>query len=266
MNLRLSLLLLSLSQIQVGFALTHSRAYQWGFQSPNLAPNWSFENPLEFWWEESHSGVTANTRYKAAGTPAVSAKTGSFVAVVSGNSSTTDVYLSSERFRINPSTAYTLSFYFRTSGTISGSVTPSVGWYPSPGVGGNGSFTGTPLTTASGWTLYTQTFTTPANAGYLSISLAKYNAGASGTIYFDNVVVEEGALTSTQVSANRQQITQSIAYGDALGRVLETQDQIDPAGTRYLVNGVGFDEFARPESTFLATPKNITTPAPMKWT
>jgi RHS repeat-associated protein len=251
---RMLSLLFILGQIQSGFALSHSRAYQWDFPSPNLVANWSFENPMEFWQEFPLSGMTISSR-----TLSSYPQSGSFVAMVSGTSSVAHEHLTSDRFRVEPSKTYTLSFFYKTNGTLTGTMYPYIAWYSEgePGGGTLGSITANSFAPVAVWTLYTRTFTTAANAGYLRIALASSLAGTSGTVYFDDVVLEEGSLSEAQVMDNRLKIAQSIAYGDAFGRVHETQALAKSGTNTYLIGGSGFDDFARPETTFLATPKTL---------
>ncbi len=51
-----------------------------------------------------------------------------------------------------------------------------------------------------------------------------------------------------------------MAFGDALGRTIQTQSKIFPLNGQYLVSGSGYDNFARPETTFLATPVTMSSP------
>lgn len=243
------------------FALAPSRAYKWSFHAGNLAANWSFENSLEFWSEAPLSGFTLSTRLKAQGSGAGSAKSGSFVAQVAGSNSTGAIYqaIRSDRFPILPGESYTLSFYYKTVG-ISGSIRPSITW--SKALDGNeNSISGTNLANASNWTLATLSFAAASQAQYLRIILAEFLNGGSGTIYFDDVVLEEGALSSAQVEDNRKKNIESVTFEDALGRTHQIQTKIQGSPEKVLVQGVGFDDFARPETTFLPIPVPITAPS-----
>ncbi|MDB5051606.1 MAG: hypothetical protein JWO30_4677 [Fibrobacteres bacterium] len=242
-------------------ALSPARSYQWAFQGGNLMPNWSFENSLEGWTENPQGGVTVDTRFKAAGSPITSAKTGSFVGMATraGNGAAAASLLSPIIPIRACSTSYTLSFYYRAS-SVTGQVRPVVVWH----AGLNGAFgtslNGSNLANQGAWTLYTFPFTVPEIAQSFMLIMTEFATNATGTFYFDDVVVEEGNLTSTQVLANRLRVSETVTFSDALGRALQSQTRITAAGDKYLVTGTGFDSYARPESTYLATPYVISTP------
>jgi RHS repeat-associated protein len=243
-------------------AMTHSRAYQWGFSNGNLAANWSFENPLDTWIESPATGIAVNSHLKAAGTPAGSAKTGSFVASVTVTSSGagTQSVLYSNLLPVNPSVDYTLSFYYKTNGSPTAVVAPVILWTSALDAGPT-AIVGSTLGNASNWKLVVFNFTTPSNASYVRIVPARYgNSGTSGTFYFDDIMLDEGSLDSNTIKANRQNVSEAVAFGDAFGRVQQAQAKATVQGDWYTVTGSGFDNFARPETTFLATPYHISTP------
>jgi RHS repeat-associated protein len=244
-----------------GFTLTHSRAYQWTFKAGNLLGNWSCENPLDFWSENLLTGFAVDSRFKAAGTEVGSAKTGSFVAKASGTNSSGAAYqpIRSTIFPIEPSMDYTLSFYYKSVGTLSGQIKPVVSWLS----GMDTNFTSiTPvagLTASAGWKLFVFNFTLQSQSQYLRVAPVEFSNGASGTLYFDDFVLDKGSIDSNQVKTNRQNVSETVTFGDAFGRVHEVQTKITQSGDKYLVGGVGFDQYARPETTFLAVPYNTST-------
>ena len=246
--------------VAMGQTLTPSRSYAWESKTGNLLSNWSCENLLQFWQENPVAGFTLNSHFKAA-TDAITAKTGSFVAKVSGTQSGgTYPSLYSEMFPLKASTAYTLSFYYQTKSTFSGTIRPVVKIYSDKGQPQIATLTGGNFASASAWTLSSSSFTTPADAQYASVILAEFATGTA-TLYFDDMVLEEGSLSSTQVQANRLDRSESVTFGDAFGRALQSQSKSNRAGDAYLVAGIGFDDLARPESTFLPTPYSLSAPA-----
>lgn len=241
---------------------THSRAYQWGFSNGNLTSNWSFENPLDTWIESPATGITVNSHLKAAGTSAGSAKTGSFVAnvTITGTGAGTQSVLYSDLLAVKPSQDYTLSFYYKTNGTLTAVVAPVILWTTALDVGPT-EIVGSTMGAAANWTLVVFTFTTPSNAAYLRIAPARYGGtGSAGTFYFDDVTLNEGTLASDTVAAKRQNTTEAVTFGDAFGRTWQSQSKATASGDWYTVTGAGFDSYARPETTFLATPYHISTP------
>lgn len=247
------------------YALTHARSYSWDFKYPTLIANWSFENVAQQWLEDPAYGVTVNSHFKAAGVVTGGAKTGSFVAKVSGTNSYAGSYspFYSDVFSISPNQSYTLSFYYQTSGTFSGTIQPKVLCASVRDLSAQMTASvGTAYTSSSGsWTLYVLNFTSPSNTQYAVVRLCDFAASAQATLYFDNVILEEGTWTSTQEASRRQEMGEAVAFGDGLGRTLQLQSKATKAGDVYLVAGSGFDNFARPETTYLPTTYTISAPA-----
>ncbi|MDB5047526.1 MAG: hypothetical protein JWO30_597 [Fibrobacteres bacterium] len=241
-------------------ALTHSRFYQWSFQSGNLVANWSFENALDSWVEFPFGGAL-DTHLKAAGTEVSAAKSGSFVAKAQRtDGAATSPHLLSNNIPFNPNNpSYTLSFYYKTTGTFTtNGIRPAINWY----VKGlfDSSTTGAYLTASSTWKFYSMNFAPLARANTLRISLAEFVSSSVGTLYFDDVVLDVDALSDVSAEDRRKTNFETVAFGDALGRIHQTQAKATSVGDQYLVGGIGFDNFARPETTFLATPYSTSTP------
>ncbi len=238
---------------QTVFALSHSRAYSWGMEKGNLVSNWSFENQWQFWSTASAPpGFIVDARLKALGVVTEGAKNGSFVASISGScpSNALCARLKSEKFPINPSQTYTLSFFYQGSSVV-GTNRPVVTFY-SDANSSISSHNGANYSAPGAWSLYATSFTTPQNAQYAMLTFAEsYAQGHGGTFYFDNVILEEGSHSA----ASRDRISESVLFGDAFGRT--HQNQLRLVANKYLVSASAFDEFARPETTFLASPGNF---------
>ncbi len=242
-------------------ALSHSRAYQWGFKAGNLLPNWSFENSLDSWMENPASGFSVDTHFKAAGTEIDSAKSGSFAARVAGTGAgATNSCLMSNSMPFAPATNYTLSFFYKTKGTLSGTVRAKINWYYAGVISTSDSSTAL-VATGGDWALKRLTFSASTGANSLRVVLAEFVGNAAGTYYFDDVVLEEGTLDSATVVANRRNISEAMVFSDALGRFHQSQTKVNQYSGQYQVSGTGFDDFARPESTFLPTAYAISKPA-----
>lgn len=243
------------------FGLTHSRAYQWGFQAGNLLSNWSFENRLEFWKDTPVTSFTLDAHFKASGTVPGGAMSGSYVARImatqsTGNTST----IVSDLFPMGAGTTYTLSFYYQTSGSIAGTIHPVLLFYSNPNNVNIAGIVGTNLMAASSWTLYTFSFTSPSDIQYAQLSLAEFN-GVQATLYLDNVGLEEGNPGPSAVLVNPSTYSEAATFGDGLGRGLQTQTKSVKAGNTYLVQGMGLDSLARPETTFAPIPYALSAPA-----
>jgi hypothetical protein len=239
------------------FALTHSRTYGWGTERGNLIPNWSFENPMQFWTLDTSPGVSVNPRFKPASTTQGG---GSFVGMASGTCQVTNCErMSSELFPILPDRSYTLSFYYQAASLSGGATFPEV-WFYKDKLNVEISHMGGNFTATTGWIHYTTNFTAPPGVLYAKLILASSDvANAGGTFSFDNVILEEGWLSSTEVKANRDRIIHSASFGDALGRTHQTHSRVGLA--TYLVGETRYEDFARPETTFLAVPATEGNPA-----
>lgn len=253
-----SLLLLSSALTQA--ASTPSRAYQWGFESGNLIANWSFEQIQAAWDDYSSSGLNVDARFKN------STNTGSFVAKVSGTYapisglSQDQIFLNTSFLRIQGNASYTLSFYYKNS-SLTGQINPVVSFRLNNNATGIiSTLKGVAYSSNASWKLYVLNFTTPSDASLLQISLAECLKNTGGTYYFDDVVLEEGNFSVTEVTARRLRISESMAFGDGLGRTIQTQSKVFPLNGQYLISGAGYDNFARPETTFLATPVTMSSP------
>ncbi|MDB5050109.1 MAG: repeat-associated core protein [Fibrobacteres bacterium] len=209
----------------------HIREYNFGFEKGNLVSNWTFEN-LGFNWESEASAISVDPRYQAASQcTGCRAVTGSFVGKVFGTyaGSGTLSHLTTQLFPVLPGQAYTLSFYYKTS-SISGTVEPRVLLFDSPDSGGvtpSQTVTGSAYQSSPDWRLYSLNFTSDSASLYAKIALLYTStSGEGGTLYFDDVVLEEGTLTSAAIAASRFQISETVSFGDALGRVHQTQTKI----------------------------------------
>ncbi len=235
-------------------ALTPSRAYAWSMEKGNLLPNWSFENFSQFWFDSAPTGFTVTSRYLAASGVPGGAKTGSYVAKVSGTSpdNNTNKRLTTESFPILPGQFYTLSFYYQAS-SLAGSTRPEMDFFSDRKQTVAASPIGASYTGQGAWTLYSAQFTAPANAQFAALTLAQSTTqGSGGTFYFDDVIVEESTPTTAEMLGERARITETMAFGDGLGRSLQSQTKIAPG--KYLVGGTGYDDLGRPDSTFLPFP------------
>lgn len=249
----LSLLLPILAQAQT---YSHSRSYSWGMERGNLVPNWSFENNLHGWSTAAHAGFTVDPHYKAA----TVSEGGSFVGRVTGTStgSGTHERLATSMLPLEPGVYYTLSFYY-TASSLAGSTWPEI-WIFRDRATRITTIPGSTYAAAGGFTLQTLNFYAPDDAAYGMVIMAVSDgASQGGSFQFDNVILEEGWFSAADVASNRTRIAHSVSFGDHLGRSHQTHTRVG-AG-KYRVSGTAFEEFARPESTFLPVAVNSTAPA-----
>jgi len=154
-------------------------------------------------------------------------------------SSTSGHPVLSEPFDLKPATSYTLSFYYK-SPEISGTIRPALVALANrsqniqdgvllPATGSYGAH--------GAWTLFTQTFTTPASAAFGRISLLEFNlaSAGAGVIAFDNVVLVEGTSSPHEVDA-------STAFFDGLNRPYQSMQQV---GETDIYGQMLYDEFGR---------------------
>jgi hypothetical protein len=235
--------------------------------------NWSFENHLEAWGDSTVNGLAATARHDIGGGEAAS---GRFAGMIQGSSasSTETVLLGTPLIEAVPGRTYTLSFLVRSDGDITGNALPAVRRWKSRDTVGS-TVLGTETTyrelayvktgsyTLSWWSLYHMAFTIPAGRSFMSVHLWRStSSGTGGTVYFDDVVLEEGNLDEDAVTARRAQHGYSASWSDAFGRTHQTQTPAPENTSFRRVEGVLYDSAGRLHRTPLPVGLQLPSPSP----
>ena len=230
-----------------GWAQKQARVYTHGFEKGNLISNWSFENLGQAWDSAYRSSeFTIDVRYKGSsicsGCKAVS---GSYVGRMVGNATSSPpgghLNFFSPLIPVNYMLNYTLSFYV-SQNDVDGIVKPAVQFFRTKDPSSL-------LETQEGapydpnqkqWSLRQLSFTSPSYATYFRIVLAKVDqAGDGGDFFFDDIVVEEGAMTP------RNHIQEEVSYIDAMGRTSQSQTVVKGGKTNPYTGLGGWTKWAK---------------------
>ncbi len=246
------------------FSSYHSRNYSWFFEYGNFISNWSFENRSHEW--ENIPGLS-ESRFdpNLAGFAAVN---GRFVARVVGDNSTGSSNLNlmySDLIPLKSGTTYTLSFYFRADGIVN-SIIPAINLNNSldESSAENQYVGSTTYQNTSSWTLYRMVFASASDEIYARLYLYNALVGASGTVYFDDVILEEGDISESEIIERRKRIVSSVSFADKVGRTHQTQLKLNlgtlGGTTKYRTQSTEFDASSRPYLSTLPYVSNVSTP------
>jgi RHS repeat-associated protein len=236
-------------------AVTLGRTYDFSFEKGNLIRNWSFEQNLDTWFDESWNVTPVVTARKLAKTASISAVTGAYVGMFSGTNSTSGTLtaLVSDAFPVESGTAYALSMYVWSEGNTSNLV-PAVQFFSSSALD-----QASPASTAGlsyfqntrTWVMHATSFTTPANALYARLVLVQAAPSQGGTLYFDDVVLEKGVVVTP-----RDRAGEGISFWNDIGQVMQSQKRVAGGGNiassrKYLVSGTDFDAHRYPAHSYM---------------
>lgn len=246
-------LALLLSFPSAPYASGHARVHQWNQDTGNLLLNWSFENRLEFWNGDSIGGIRSWSRIASG-----DAVSGRFTGKVAGTtlSAAEQAHLESPLVPVVPGENYTLSFWVRSEGEVMGSAAPAVFFWETLAAS-SGMVTGVSHrsralsewggTVLSWWTLQRLSFTVPAGVTRITATLWRsMESGAGGTLFFDDVVLEEGDLSAAAILERRGAHAYTVSYHDALGRRHQSQTPAPENSSFYRVEGVEYDSAGHP--------------------
>lgn len=228
------------------FASYHARQYAWGFEGGNHITNWSFEERFDNWLEVSGR---ADTRFDPKA-DSKSAHSGLFVAKVDVDNISGSGHVNSlatSMISLKPNSPYTLSFYTMGSGIL-GKNFLAVNLFSLKDESAISSQRlGADYANSGAWSLHRFSFTTGVEEIYARIYLHNVQAGGKGTVYFDDVVLEEGDLPPSDLIARRRRFSESVQYLDGLGRAQQSQSKIwIDEQPKYQVSGATFDPQGRP--------------------
>lgn len=233
---------------------TLGRNYDFTFEKGNLIRNWSFEQSLDNWFDESWSSTQVVTARKSAKSVPMPPVTGSFVGKFSGTNGTAGTLnaFQSDAFPVESGAAYTLSMYVWSNANTA-NLKPVILFYSSaaldaisPSYAGPAYFQNT-----NTWVLYGTSFTAPANCVYARLVLVQAAPSQGGNLYFDDLILEKGS-----VPVARDRIGESMTFWDDLGKAHQTQVLIGGGGNnaasrKYLVSGWDYDAHRYPARSFL---------------
>src|SRR5574344_1650408 len=169
--------------------------------------------------------------YGSQGTPV----SGSYAASVNAGASA-DAFVS-DPVPVSAGEKFALSFY--TLGNISGTASPEVRFYSDASTLVE-TLAGKAYVKQSVWALRSDVFEAPSNARFARVVLFDgATSAATGTLYFDDVVFERGAVASSRSSAGM-----SVAYFDGLGRVYQKQTLVERHDFNPLIPSECLNRFA----------------------
>lgn len=234
-------------------ATSPGRSYQFGFEKGNLIRNWSFEEKVDNWFDESYSGCGVKARYLAKSSN-ITAVSGSYVGQFTGTNTTGAAIAAfqSDVFPVQSATTYVITMYvYSVSNTAN--LKPTVEFFSSNSLVPVGAPIdgGSYFQNTNAWVPYNMSVTTPAGALFARIKLAKVNNGEGGTLYFDDLMMEKGS-----VALARDHVGESITFFDDAGQPLQTQSKIAGGGNssssrQYLVQSSTFDVHHYPFKSYM---------------
>jgi len=210
------------------------RSYSWAMPRGSLIPNWSFENDLEFWQAKDgaqlrvsggHSGKYAVRLVEAAGDNLVG--------------------IQGEPITLKAGQSYVLSFFY--NGSPSGAtIYPSISFVD---LNGNvlGTRDGTSYVSSSAWMQYSMNVPAHAQDCRAVITLANGPRPTGVSLVFDDVLFTEG---DRALPSDRDEIIEAGGITDPMGIAYHLFSK-SGADTTYRIDAKGYDNFWRPDSTYL---------------
>jgi RHS repeat-associated protein len=236
-------------------ATSGARSHSWSIENGNMVLNWSFENEFQVWSDSAYGMMYSTVRNGEGPT----ARSGRFTAMAAGYSFVSEevVLVKTGKIPVVPGQPYTLSFYVRSDGDFSNGIRPVLRFFSSKG-GSPRTVTGfdysdiTDADALPNWTItYVQGTAGPTET-FVEVGLWRTAAeGVWGTLYFDDVVLEEGTWNGSQSQARRARHGYSVTFLNEQGQVDQTQTRLPDDPTNYLVEGQTYDSAGRVSRGYL---------------